>query len=296
MFASPDGIHWRELLDRPAIAKGAFDSQNLAFWDPLRGCYVDFHRMGRNGVRDIMTCTSKDFRTWTEPVFLEYADSRPEHLYTNGILPYSRAPHLYIGLPARFVPGRKKIAERKDPGVSDAVLMSSRDGLHFDRWSGAFIRPSTEPEVWTDRNNYPAWGLIETGPEELSVYWTEHYRHPGMRLRRGVIRKDGFVSLQSGGGVGEALTRPLRFTGDRLEVNYATDATGWIRFELCAADGTPIDGFSLYDSETLFGNELEHTVTWRGGADLAGLAGKPVRLRLRLANADLYSLRFSKAP
>ena len=38
--------------------------------------------------------------------------------------------------------------------------------LHFQRWSNAFIRPSTEPEVWTDRNNYPAWGLVETGPEE----------------------------------------------------------------------------------------------------------------------------------
>ncbi len=293
VFASPNGIHWRELLDHPAITDGAFDSQNLAFWDPQRECYVDFHRKGRNGVRDIMTCTSQDFRTWTEPVFLEYSDSRLEHLYTNGIQRYDRAPHLYIGFPARFVPGRTKIEGRKLPGVSDAILMSSRDGLHFDRWSNAFIRPSTEPEVWTDRNNYPAWGLIETGPEELSIYWTEHYRHPGMRLRRGVIRKDGFVSLQSAGQVGEVLTRPLRIWGDSLEVNYATDATGWLRFELCRPDGTPIKGFTLYDSEILFGNELQHTVQWRGGS-LAGLNEEPIRLRIRMENADLYSLRFNQ--
>ena len=293
VFASPDGIRWRELLDHPAITDGAFDSQNLAFWDPLRDCYVDFHRKGRNGVRDIMTCTSKDFRTWTDPVFLEYSDTRLEHLYTNGIQRYDRAPHLYIGFPARFVPGRTKVEGRKLPGVSDAILMSSRDGLKFHRWSNAFIRPSTELEVWTDRNNYPAWGLIETGPEELSIYWTEHYRHPGMRLRRGVIRKDGFVSLQSAGKVGEALTRPLRITGDSLEVNYATDATGWIRFELCKADGTPIKGFTLYDSEALFGNELQHTVKWRGGS-LSGLNEDPIRLRIRMENADLYSLRFVK--
>jgi hypothetical protein len=295
VFASPDGIHWRELLDKPAITNGAFDSQNLAFWDPLRECYVDFHRKGRNGVRDVMTCTSKDFRTWTEPVFLEYSDKRAEHLYTNGIQRYSRAPHLYIAFPARFVPGRTKVEGREPPGVSDAILMSSRDGLNFQRWSNAFIRPSTEPEVWTDRNNYPAWGLIETGPEELSIYWTEHYRHPGMRLRRGVIRKDGFVSLQSADKVGEALTRPLRITGDSLEVNYATDATGWIRFELCKTDGTPIKGFTLYDSEALFGNELQHTVKWRGGS-LRGLNDEPIRLRIRMENADLYSLRFVKAP
>jgi hypothetical protein len=184
VFASADGIRWRELLDHPAITNGAFDSQNLAFWDAHRQCYVDFHRKGRNGVRDIMTCTNNDFRTWTE-----------------------------------------------------------------------------------------------------------HYRHPGMRLRRGVIRKDGFVSLQSAGKVGEALTRPLRFAGDSLEVNYATDAVGWIRFELCQSDGTPIKGFTLYDSETLYGNELRHTVKWRGGS-LSGLHKESIRIRIRMENADLYSLRF----
>ncbi len=291
VFASPDGIHWHELLDHPAITNGAFDSQNLAFWDPLRECYVDFHRKGRNGVRDIMTCTSRDFRTWTEPVFLEYADDRSEHLYTNGIQRYGRAPHLYIGFPSRFVPGRTKVEGREPPGVSDAILMSSRDGLHFQRWPNAFIRPSTEREVWTDRNNYPAWGLIETGPEELSIYWTEHYRHPGMRLRRGVIRKDGFVSLQAAGDVGEVLTRPLKIKGDSLEVNYATDATGWIRCELCNCEGTPIEGFTLYDSEALFGNELAHRVKWRGGS-LSKLNEDSIRLRIRMENADLYSLQF----
>lgn len=291
VFASPDGIHWRELLDQPAITNGAFDSQNLAFWDSERNCYVDFHRKGRNGVRDIMTCTSKDFRSWSEPQFLEYDDDRAEHLYTNGIQRYARAPHLYIGFPARFVPGRTKVKDREPPGISDAILMSSRDGLHFQRWSNAFIRPSTEPEVWTDRNNYPAWNLIETGPEELSIYWTEHYRHPGMRLRRGIIRKDGFVSLQSAGQVGEAITRPIHIGGDALEVNYATDATGWIRFEVCDADGSPIPGFTFYDSECLFGNELQHTVQWRG-ASLTEISSRPLRLRIRMENADLYSVRF----
>jgi hypothetical protein len=191
------------------------------------------------------------------------------------------------------VPTRTKIADRKEPGVSDAVLMSSRDGIHFERWSSAFIRPSLEPEVWTDRNNFPAWGLAETGPGEWSIYWTEHYRHPGMRLRRGTIRTDGFVSLHSSGGPGEMLTRPMVFDGTQLKVNYATDATGWIRFELCNEDGEPIEGFALYDSVVLFGNEIDGKVTWRNDPDLAALAGRPVRLRIRMENADLYSFQFT---
>lgn len=293
VFASPDGIRWRELLDHPAITDGAFDSQNLAFYDPLRGLYVDFHRRGREGVRDIMTCTSEDFRTWTDPVFVEYADGRKEHMYTNGILPYPRAPHIYLGLPARFVPTRTKHPEHPHPGVSDAILISSRDGLHFQRWEEAFIRPGPEPEVWTDRNNYPAWGMIQTAPDELSVYWTEHYRHPTMRLRRGTIRTDGFVSVHAGSEPGEVLTRPLIFSGDRLVVNYATDAVGWVRFELCEPGGAPISGFSLADSELLFGNEIAGEVSWKGGGGPGALAGRPVRLRVRLENADLYSIRFA---
>jgi len=84
---SPDGIHWSLMQDDPVITKGAFDSQNLAFWDSVRARYVDFHRMGRDGYRDIMTCTSDDFLHWSEPVFLEYPGSPKEHLYTNQITP-----------------------------------------------------------------------------------------------------------------------------------------------------------------------------------------------------------------
>jgi hypothetical protein len=114
-----------------------------------------------------------------------------------------------------------------------------------------------------------------------------------MRLRRGTIRTDGFASLQAGGEQGEVLTRPLVFSGDRLVVNYATDAVGWLRFELCESDGTPIEGFTLADSEVVFGNEIEHAVAWDGDGDLSALAGRPVRLRVRLENADLYSIRFA---
>jgi len=190
------------------------------------------------------------------------------------------------------VPTRTKHPEHPHPGISDAILISSRDGLHFQRREEAFIRPGPEPEVWTDRNNYPAWGMIQTAPDELSVYWTEHYRHPTMRLRRGTIRTDGFVSVHAGSEPGEVLTRPLIFSGDRLVVNYATDAVGWLRFELCEPGGAPISGFSLADSELLFGNEIAREVSWKGGAGLGALAGRPVRLRVRLENADLYAIRF----
>jgi hypothetical protein len=68
---SPDGIHWTGMAEAPVITRGAFDSQNLAFWDPTGRLYREYHRAFSDGVRDIMTGTSADFLKWTDPVFLE---------------------------------------------------------------------------------------------------------------------------------------------------------------------------------------------------------------------------------
>src|SRR5687768_14125606 len=36
---SADGIHWSYLSEQPVITRGKFDTQNNAFWDPLRKMY-----------------------------------------------------------------------------------------------------------------------------------------------------------------------------------------------------------------------------------------------------------------
>lgn len=291
-FVSADGYRWTKLREEPVITDGAFDSQNLAFWDAGRGRYVSFFRDFHDGVRDIKTCTSEDFIHWTKPVWLDYGGAPPEHLYTNAILPYFRAPHLYLGFPCRFVPTRKKIVAHKETGINDGVLMSSRDGFHFQRWLEAFLRPGLDPQNWTDRNNYLVWGMAATAPGELSVYWTEHYRSSSARIRRGTLRTDGFVSIGAGRAGGELLTRPFTFVGSHLVVNYDTSAVGSLRFELCNQVGKPVPGFSLADSEWLYGSEIAHSVVWGDNDDVSRLAGKVVRLRVRLKDGDLYSFRF----
>jgi hypothetical protein len=293
-FVSPDGLHWRKLREEPVITEGAFDSQNLAFWDSLRGEYVEYHRGFRDGVRDIMVCRSKDFIHWSKPEWLDYGDVPPEHLYTNAITPYFRAPHIYLGFPCRFVPGRKKVADHPEMGINDGVLVSSRDGLHFERWVEAFLRPGSDPLCWTDRNNYLAWGMAQTSPTEISVYWNEHYRYPTAYLRRGTLRLDGFVSIHAGAEGGEVVTRPLVFTGKRLVLNYETSAIGSVRVELCDEAGNAYPGFGLAQNDGLFGNEIEATVTWQGQADVSALAGKPVRVRIQVRDADVYALHFTE--
>ncbi|MBM3460431.1 MAG: hypothetical protein FJX77_18070, partial [Armatimonadetes bacterium] len=76
-------------------------------------------------------------------------------------------------------------------------------------------------------------------------------------------------------------------------VNYAASATGSVRVELQDAAGNPLPGFHLEDSAEIYGDELDRRVTWKGNPSLETLAGRPVRLRFRLEDADLYSFVFS---
>lgn len=46
-FVSADGIHWKKLRPEPVITytkEYAFDSQNVAFWSQVEGCYVCYFR------------------------------------------------------------------------------------------------------------------------------------------------------------------------------------------------------------------------------------------------------------
>ena len=64
-----------------------------------------------------------------------------------------------------------------------------------------------------------------------------------------------------------------------------------MRVEFQDAEGHPVPGFTLEDSEAHFGDSVRRTAVWKGGSDVSALVGKPVRLRFVL-NADLYAIQF----
>lgn len=315
-FKSADGIHWSLVSDKPVITKGAFDSQNLAFWDSVRGEYREYHRDFREG-RDIRTCTSQDFLHWTDPVWLEYSPSRVSELYTNQITPYYRAPHLFLGFPTRYIdrgwsPSMEALpdldyrriraakSQREGTAITDGMFMSSRDGLHFHVWPESFIRPGLRTKYqWFYGDNYQNWGLVETksdleaAPKELSMYASEG-SHEGDKnwWRRYTVRIDGFVSVNAPLSGGELITKPLVFEGSKLLLNFSTGAAGRIRIEIQDEQGKPIPGFALDDCSEIFGDALDRVVPWKDPAALKPLAGKQVRLRFELRDADLYAFQF----
>lgn len=306
-FASADGLHWRKLDEKPVITKGAFDSQNVSFWSVQEGLYVCYLRSwsegGFGGFRSVSRCTSPDFRTWSEPVEMDFGGTPREHLYTNQTAPYFRAPHLYIGTAARFMPGRRVVSEEDGARLglskgyagdcSDAVLLSSRGGNHYDRtFMEGFVRPGLGLENWVSRTNYPACGVLQTGPGEMSIYVQHHYGQPTHHLVRYALRLDGFASLHADYALGTMWSKPFTFTGTALYLNMSTSAAGHVRVELQDDSGAPIEGFALDDCVELLGDDLEKQVRWKSGAGLGALAGQAVRMRIELRDADIYAFQF----
>lgn len=291
-FQSADGVRWSLLQDKPIMADGAFDSLNLAFWDPNAGRYACYYRIFVDGVRRIARAESEDFLHWESVGETQISGPR-EQLYTNATTPYFRAPHYYFSFPKRFMKTRRRLPDHPEEGVSDGLFLSSRDGIYFDRtFREALLRPGLDQRNWGDRGNMFAWGLVETGSREMSAYFTRNYRYSTNRLERGTFRLDGIASAHAG-RPGELLTRALRFKGDRLTLNYSTSAAGSVRVEIQQPDGRPVQGFALSDAPALYGDAIDETYRWKSGASVAAVAGKPVRLRFALMEADLFSYRFA---
>ena len=312
-YVSPDAIHWRELHPEPVLTADGpcFDSQNVPFWSETEGCYVFYFRtfhphpasLTKHGFRWVSRAVSDDFIHWSEWVEMDAGDAPWEEIYTQQTHPYFRAPHIYISLAARFWPTRKVLTDEQaraadvhpdyDHDCSDAVLMSSRGGNRYDRtFLESFVRPGIGHGHWVSRTNYPALGVIPTGPAEMSLYATRHYAQVDAYLDRFTLRTDGFASLSAGYDGGEMTTKPLTFSGAELEINYATSAAGSVRVEIQDETGRAVPGHTLDDCPEIIGDEIERVVAWSGGPDVSRLAGETVRLRFVLKDADLYALRF----
>lgn len=327
-YTSGDGLAWQPVREGPIIdrTRGAFDSMNLAFWSEHENCYVCYGRSGgengpqngnghgngngngnhtKNGngsARTISRFTSPDFINWEGPFVMQFAGTPLEELYTNNTLPYPRAPHIYLAFPKRFVAGASPLTEGQADelgiipsqrgDVSDGVLLSSRGGDSYDRlFMEAFVPPGRDPGNWAARSHMSVWGMAQTSSDELSLYYQQHYGLPTASIKRYSLRADGFISLRAPWRGGEMVTKPLQFSGKSLMMNFATSAAGSIKVEIQQPNGQPIEGYTLDDAEEMTGDCLEQPIAWKNGTDVSALAGQPIRLRIVMRDADLYSFR-----
>lgn len=320
-FVSADGLKWTKLRNEPILGPKnipfpfthLFDSQNLVFWSEHEKSYVCYFRVW-DGLRRIARTTSPDFVTWSPAVMMQQRhddgsgnESQPapaEHLYTNQTAPYFRAPHIYVAIAARFFEGRQVLTADQARAInvnpdyfkdtSDAVLMSSRGGPVYDRtFLEGFLRPGIGPQNWVSRTNYPALNPVQTSPTELSIYVNQDYAQPTAHVRRYSLRLDGFASVHAGARELRLTTKPIRYSGSSLKINFSTSAGGGVRFLIEELNGQPGSQPKVYESEEQIGNEIERVVTWKDKDAVQSLSGRPVRLQVLLKDADLYAIQFT---
>jgi len=294
VFGSPDGICWHEMADGPVITKGAFDSMNMAFWNPHTGLYHAYTRYFDKtmksevmpmGCRGIQSCTSEDFVHWTEPVYNEYAEGSPtDQLYTNATRPVPGAEHILVSIPMRFQEKRKKITDYEgNPygagGVSDCVLMTSRDGVHWNRtFPEAWIAPGLHQNEWTHRSFIALSGIIERG-DDFYIYMMQNYVCDDDGIWCYSVPRYRFASVYAGYFGGSFTTKPLHFETDTFYMNYSTAAYGDVQVTVYDADGNV-----LGVTDKIYGNELSRPLTFDG------IAGRDGYLKITLRDAHVYAL------
>ena len=182
----------------------------------------------------------------------------------------------------------------------------SREGVHWQRPSREPYFPMGLADEWDRWYAVMGPGLVRRGNYLYQYYNSSGRLHDGAILRAeyeqsapqlggiGIVRQrlDGFVSADVDHKGGWLQTPLLTFRGNRLRLNIDTGAMGTAFVELRDADGQPIRGFTLADSEEIGGNFIDQLVYWKGSVDVGSLAGRPISVYVKLKRAKLFAFQF----
>ena len=273
-FKSPDGLHWSPMSDKPILTDGAFDSQNLAFWDPTARQYRAYWRYFTKGGHDnekvwnpqghraIRTAVSKDFLNWTDQNDLRYVDSPSEQLYTNQVKPYHRAPHLLIGFPARYV----ERGHRDDP---DHEARESAGPEQLARWSPSLRSlPEFENRQWRARASERygralTEGLLMASRDGVTFKrWNEAFLRPGIERQGTWNYGHQFIGWHPVETKGTQEDAPNELSLYAVE-SYWTDNSDLLRRYTLRLDGfvsvsAPMKGGELVTTPVIFTGKSLH--------------------------------------
>jgi len=321
MHSSPDGIHWKHYAE--IDPQGPHDTQTIIFWDEKLNKYLFYGRyfLERNGIseRGVRRAeVNNDFREILNTGLAIWPDMKDKSKYSDimkvgnsvdyygaTVFPYEG---IYIMLAQAFWHWMPNTTYQgtDEPGMRDIRLAVSRNSIDFKRVGNRkpFLTPGTlgrfdSKQIWVLPN--PVVMDDELWIYYCGVNWDRAGRvdpesKDGKKkaaISRAVLRLDGFVSADASYETeGEIITKPIQFTGDRLEVNANTGAGGAIQVEILDENGNPIPGFTKEECNWIIGNSVRHPVKWKNEAELKSLNGEVIRLRVVMRDCELYSFQF----
>ena len=296
IWTSPDGRRWR-LVEGVGWQNPNPDPPTFVHWNDRRGTYVLSTRPDYCD-RRIALFETRDFRTFSRMSLALQTDSQDRALtqiYGMPIFPYDG---WFVGLPWMFdisPTETRSLPHKYLGGKQHAQLAYSLNGWHWQRGLREPFFPNGEPDDPDGGCLQPSC-MVRLEDGSLRFYAsTSRHEHGHCPPDDGYIvayslRKDGFVYLESDGGVGVVGTRPLYWIGGEGELNVQAPA-GWVKVQVTEPNGTPIPGYTFEESAVVHGDELAWRPSWKGDRTLAALAGRMIRLEIHLENARLYALR-----
>lgn len=262
-------------------------------------------------MRSIFVLYSDDCVNWTDPEEIVYNDDMDHQMYTNNAMVYERAPHIMVGFPTRYcerltwtenydqLGGRerrwkeyKSSNPREGLVTTDCLFMCSRDTKNWTRYNEAFMSPGYETENnWVYGDCYPAFGFIDSDKEYYMMY--SHGNHHDHELKKPLymhkVRKDGFACAYADAQEKVIVTKPIIFKGNELHINFETSAFGYIIVDVLDTDGNRLSEGQSFE---VFGNNIDRRVMFEDGSGFGAYAGRTVRLRFRMRDSKLYSMKF----
>ena len=294
LLGSPDLIHWKRISDAP-VTPSYVDCYTSLLRNPRTGNFQVTTRR-RWGERRICLTESADLQSWTFPRAivhplpddepLTYLYSMPEYYYEPG--------EIFIGLLWKHVMPFDRIME----GPVTTEYAYSYDGLMWNR---------TNAPLFTEKNRGEYGGgssycisMVDRGEDMvfyMGAWLTEHSGYPkgsawdgrsNCSVIPGILKKNRFVSIDSGKGVGELVTQWLRLKAPELKLN-ATVPYGSLRAEL--RSGAPIEGYTLDDFIPITGDVIDTPLRWKGGGlEKFVEEGKWVQLHIVFEQSEVYAI------
>eukprot|EP01052_Picozoa_sp_SAG31_P020186 SAG31_NODE_1507_length_8072_cov_7.986580_6_plen_306_part_00 len=105
------------------------------------------------------------------------------------------------------------------------------------------------------------------------------------------LRRDGWVSLYSGGGVGLISTRALEWGGGNLSLNVNA-AGGEARAQISGAGSSeaPLPGLTFADCEVFTGDSTRWVPRWQNSSIGVLPIGMHIKLEIQLLGAELFAV------
>jgi hypothetical protein len=305
---SPDGYKWTVLNDPLLLCHT--DTQLIAYYDVMLNKYVAYVRdwmVGPLGSEDtnstfpswilparrcIGRSVSDDFRRFSlsELVASPRLDMTPSQvLYTNCYTTIPNAPDAHMMFPAVW------------DTASDTTfieVMSSHDGKLWSYLSNSPILETANFGEWDGGCIFASPNLIELPDGDWVLPYTGFnvpHKYPRVKATKSTgyaVWKKGRLSCIEAAGRGEFTTVGIVAKGADIEINAKTKRAGSILVEVCDMQGNALPGRSFAKSVPLCGDLFRKRVTWKEHDDIGISAGEPVRLNIKMNQAEIYFVDF----